>query len=348
MNYSRKNLKKQAKAHLKGSFWTGFGVTYGENFIKTSAIQLISFIFFSLFYSGFSYTFIDRFSNLQVYDSEEAIQFFFETEKMYLPFFLINFIRSGLIVITGILLLNHFKTGANLWFLRNRERSDSPSFSLLFYNLKKGNYTGTLKGMAWRDLWYAIWRLPLFILRTGTLVLSYLGLREILRFALENYRSYYSPSRFAEQFLPAFSQWWWLIIMVPVLMIIFSVILIVKKYDYLSAEWLLADNPNMNYREALTLSRKMVYGYKWKWFVLDLSFLGWKLLLLLLAVFSFFLSPLLHTYINATYAEFYAFLRAEAVQKGLVTYEQLGFVRVDSESGHIPTASEFYQNQRTI
>lgn len=42
--------------------------------------------------------------------------------------------------------------------------------------------------------------------------------------------------------------------------------------------FLLAENPQMNRKEAFEKSRQMMKGNKWAAFVLDLSFIGWSLL----------------------------------------------------------------------
>lgn len=53
---------------------------------------------------------------------------------------------------------------------------------------------------------------------------------------------------------------------------------IIKAYEYQMIPYILAENPGMDKKEAFALSKKMMYGNKWKSFVLDLSFLGWNIL----------------------------------------------------------------------
>ena len=53
---------------------------------------------------------------------------------------------------------------------------------------------------------------------------------------------------------------------------------IVKSYSYRMVPYILADRPELNHKEAITLSRQMMRGNKWNSFKLDLSFLGWKIL----------------------------------------------------------------------
>ncbi|MBR3170062.1 MAG: DUF975 family protein [Lachnospiraceae bacterium] len=53
---------------------------------------------------------------------------------------------------------------------------------------------------------------------------------------------------------------------------------IIKSYEYRMIPYLLAENPDMEWREAFSMSKRMMDGEKWNAFVLDLSFLGWQLL----------------------------------------------------------------------
>ena len=53
---------------------------------------------------------------------------------------------------------------------------------------------------------------------------------------------------------------------------------IYKKYQYYMVDYILAENPDMPYREVLNRSKEMMNGQKWKTFVLDLSFIFWHML----------------------------------------------------------------------
>ncbi|MDR3645710.1 MAG: DUF975 family protein, partial [Clostridia bacterium] len=95
---------------------------------------------------------------------------------------------------------------------------------------------------------------------------------------------------------------------------------IVKGIAYSMVPFILSDNPGIGARRALRLSVEMTQGHKWRIFVLMLSFLGW--ILLSMCTFNIgllFLCP----YLYATYAELYATLRAQALQKGITSVEEL-------------------------
>lgn len=56
---------------------------------------------------------------------------------------------------------------------------------------------------------------------------------------------------------------------------------IIKSYQYRLVAYILADNSEMSYKDALAESKTLMKGNKWRTFVLDLSFIGWELLSIL-------------------------------------------------------------------
>lgn len=90
---------------------------------------------------------------------------------------------------------------------------------------------------------------------------------------------------------------------------------IIKTYEYAMVPYILSENPNMDYRDALALSRQMMDGEKFNLFVLQWSFIGWELLgMLLCGIGILFVVP----YENATFAELYAVLRKRPAASGAV------------------------------
>lgn len=83
---------------------------------------------------------------------------------------------------------------------------------------------------------------------------------------------------------------------------------IIKQLSYSLTVYILKDNPEMKNNEAIELSMKMMDGYKWKLFVLQLSFLGWALLgILTLCIGYLWLVP----YVQTTMAAFYEERKAD-------------------------------------
>ncbi|WP_100487999.1 DUF975 family protein [Sporolactobacillus pectinivorans] len=77
---------------------------------------------------------------------------------------------------------------------------------------------------------------------------------------------------------------------------------IIKSIAYAQTYFILKDHPEYSATEAIAESRKMMRGYKWKFFVMELSFIGWAIL----SVFTLFIGMLwLAPYFFATLAVFY-------------------------------------------
>lgn len=108
----------------------------------------------------------------------------------------------------------------------------------------------------------------------------------------------------------AFSFLWSLLLIVPG---------IIKAYEYRMIPYILADNPEIKQRDAFELSKKMMYGNKWRAFVLDLSFIGWQFLnLITIGILGIF-------YVNPfkmqTDANLYLALKGDAAGKETVVYD---------------------------
>ena len=53
---------------------------------------------------------------------------------------------------------------------------------------------------------------------------------------------------------------------------------LVKSYSYAMTFYIQKENPEMSGTEAITKSREIMHGNKWRLFCLDFSFVGWYLL----------------------------------------------------------------------
>lgn len=91
---------------------------------------------------------------------------------------------------------------------------------------------------------------------------------------------------------------------------------IIKHYEYLMIPYILGENPEMNYREAFLISRKMMEGQKMNAFVLDLTFIGWAIVSSITFGIAgiFFVQP----YYQATRAELYSWNRTLAYREGYI------------------------------
>jgi len=86
---------------------------------------------------------------------------------------------------------------------------------------------------------------------------------------------------------------------------------IIASIAYALTFFILAEDPTLSPMEALRKSKKMMYGYKWKYFCLGLRFIGWALLCLLTLGLGFIV---LMPYIYASYAKFYDDVKANYVE----------------------------------
>jgi len=96
---------------------------------------------------------------------------------------------------------------------------------------------------------------------------------------------------------------------------------IVKSYSYYMVPYIVAENPGISTSRAFEISKKTMNGEKGKAFYMHLSFLGWYLLgLLACCIGIVFVDP----YANATYAEFYAYVKQKALSTGIATPADFG------------------------
>lgn len=77
---------------------------------------------------------------------------------------------------------------------------------------------------------------------------------------------------------------------------------LVKSYAYAMTPYIMLEKPEMGINDAITKSRQMMKGHKWKLFCLDLSFTGW----MLLSIITFGIALVyVWPYYSAARAEFY-------------------------------------------
>lgn len=96
---------------------------------------------------------------------------------------------------------------------------------------------------------------------------------------------------------------------------------IIKRYAYFLVPYIVAENPDINGKDAIKLSSEMMYGHKMECFIIDISFIGWELL----GMFTFGLSNLFFTdaYKVALFSEYYVRIRKEAIDKNINNTELL-------------------------
>lgn len=106
-----------------------------------------------------------------------------------------------------------------------------------------------------------------------------------------------------EFFQTLFLVCWYLLLIVPG---------IIKYYSYAMTEFILLDHPEYGPLQAITESKKMMYGHRMRLFILSLSFVGWILLCFItLGIASLWVVP----YYGTARAKFYLDVKAEYEKK---------------------------------
>lgn len=89
--------------------------------------------------------------------------------------------------------------------------------------------------------------------------------------------------------------------------ILFIIPGIVKSYEYYFIPYIMAENPDIDRREAFAMSKRMTNGFKWDVFVFELSFILWDLLVVVtFGIAIIYVAP----YKQAATVELYECLKA--------------------------------------
>ena len=95
----------------------------------------------------------------------------------------------------------------------------------------------------------------------------------------------------------------------------------IKRYSYFLVPYIIAENPDIDGKTAIKLSRDMMYGHKMECFILELSFIGWNIL----GVFTLGISNLVFAdaYKVSVFSEYYTNLRGISKDKNIKNIELL-------------------------
>jgi len=96
------------------------------------------------------------------------------------------------------------------------------------------------------------------------------------------------------------------------LLLVFPGVMVALSYSMVF--FVLADEPELSYSEALEKSKRMMYGYRWKYFFMNLVFVGFAILAILtLGIGLLWLIPFMYI----SYAKFYENIKAIYAEKEL-------------------------------
>ncbi len=150
------------------------------------------------------------------------------------------------------------------------------------------------------------WAVPLLISGAFTFVLTKYFL-DIKRGNAVDVGQIFDGFR-GEMFVATLKLFLWMTLKVFLWSLLLIVPGIIKAYAYSQAYFILRDNPEMGTNEILKKSEAMMMGHKGEFFVLNLSFIGWSLLVgLTMGVGSLWLIP----YVQVTLSNYYDDLLSE-------------------------------------
>jgi uncharacterized membrane protein len=113
---------------------------------------------------------------------------------------------------------------------------------------------------------------------------------------------------FSDLFGKSFLLWLFEGIFLCLWSLLFCIPGIIKTFSYSMSFFILRDNPGMKPIDAITASRKMMNGHKWRLFCLFFSFIGWSLLCTLsFGIGYLWLTP----YVIQSMANFYEDLKQQ-------------------------------------
>jgi uncharacterized membrane protein len=112
--------------------------------------------------------------------------------------------------------------------------------------------------------------------------------------------------------LPAFCLYWLMFIFIFLWALLLIIPGILAAFSYSMAWFIKLDHPELGANACLDLSKKMMYGYRWKYFCLLLRFIGWAIL----CVFTLGIGILwLYPYMMTSMAKFYEDVAAQYASK---------------------------------
>ena len=310
--WKRKALKKNTRGLLKRSYWRMIAVCFLTAMLTTA--YAVSTTFLNLQFSAHPHYTDAAFStgipNSEVI--EETIRHFLEHTPM------IRLLQSGAFDITS-LLVDLYSTNFSVFFssLRAANAFLTESFSLTVFFPLAGLILAVL---------YQIFVSNLLIIGEKRYFLENRNYRQTTIskvFFLYRLRCIINPA--------------WIMFCRSVFQMLWNLTIvggIIKHYEYILIPFILAENPKIDRKDAFFLSRQLMQHNKWRYFLLDLSFIGWRALsLLTLGLLDFlYVNP----YISGVTAELYAILRRNYVLSRSPRYEHLS----DSFLEHVPSEDE--------
>lgn len=330
MGWTIKEIKTRARAAQLNSYWQAAGVIFIVSvitYVFNRLSSLLQPLFLQIGLGGSNTkTLIQELNSFAGKTDNvspgQALLLLKNVIVEVLPTLLISGLIVQLImVVYGIFLKPFLDLGACRWFSRNREMDYPAPYSFLFSLFKSKTYPTALKSTFGKNLRLYAWALPLL----GTYAYMLYDMYSRKTVLLKAFDEAIAANTFTIDLFKVMESAMRSLAVSGFALMAFAVLLLYKQYEFYLADWFLSDNPALGGGRAVALSRELMKGQKGKLLGLNLSFIGWYILCAL----SIVLYPLLVSLVEAKrwqcMAEFFAIHRDKAVEKGLVTMEELGY-----------------------
>lgn len=115
---------------------------------------------------------------------------------------------------------------------------------------------------------------------------------------------------------------------------------IIKYYSYFCVDFIVAENPDVGAKEAVALSRRMMYGHKLDLFKLQVTLFGW----MTLGFFTMGISDMAYgaAYRMSCYSEFYAWIRQLALEDELEGTQVLNDAYLFEKASRVDLADTYF------
>lgn len=172
----------------------------------------------------------------------------------------------------------------------------------------KNNYKNILLTQFMKNLYVFLWSLPALIP-----FIAYFSMADKIIYLIEQVKADSVPAALS---LIGLSSG------VVLITLVLSIPSIIKELQYSMVSYILADEPDKNWKVALSESKEMMVGNKWAYVKLAFSFTGWYILCL----FACCIGPIVLTpYIEATYAQLYIQLSGQTADYDNIQAQQNNF-----------------------
>lgn len=127
-------------------------------------------------------------------------------------------------------------------------------------------------------------------------------------------------------FIKALGLYLWITLITLVWSLLLIVPGIVKLLGMSMSFFIMADRPgSMSITNAVRISEKIMQGHKMKFFLLNLSFIGWTIF----SIMSFGLGLFVTIpFLTASYAVFYDELKEYSIKNGIITEDEIGTTKI--------------------